>query len=76
MTTQERSAELPAGQCFTRARPARHQGEQQALAVAAIVKLTLGSVLRLPSPVAQSLADALHFLLCGEESAVHAFGRR
>ena len=30
----------------------------------------------LPHTAAQALADALPFLQCGEESAVHAFGRR
>lgn len=30
----------------------------------------------IPADVAQALADTLPFLLCGEESAVHAFGRR
>ena len=48
--------------CFARSRPAS----------AAIVVDAAG----LPLDVAQALADTLPFLRCGEESAVHAFGRR
>ncbi len=79
MTTQERMASLPslpARQCFARARPARQLEERQALPVAATAQLTPDSVAQLPRQTAQALADTLPFLLCGEESAVHAFGRR
>jgi hypothetical protein len=48
--------------CFARARPA--------------VRMLGIDARALPPDVAAALANALPFLRCGEESAVHAFGRR
>jgi rubrerythrin len=53
-----------AGLCFSRLR------NDSGVALEAL------STQDLPAKVAQALADTLPFLLCGEESAVHAFGRR
>jgi hypothetical protein len=58
------STRANAGLCFSRPRPA-----------SAIAPVPLDSI-AIPADVAQALADTLPFLLCGEESAVHAFGRR
>ena len=56
------AASASAPVCFARARSA---------AAAEAIDTT-----GLPHGIAQALADALPFLRCGEESAVHAFGRR
>ena len=68
-------------QCFARARPARRADDPDfsvdtACPPPAACALGPHSAQPLPGAVAQALADTLPFLLCGEESAVHAFGRR
>lgn len=57
------SPRAPAGLCFQRR-------------ASASLPLDRLDVRGLSQATAQALADTLPFLLCGEESAVHAFGRR
>lgn len=64
------NAGAAAAVCFARARAASPESAPRAPNSSAI------DASALPRDVAQALSNALPFLRCGEESAVHAFGRR
>jgi rubrerythrin len=65
--------------CFARDRRGAHATlaePPQPASMRSLSALDTLDTLGLPADVALALADALPFLRCGEESAVHAFGRR
>ncbi len=62
--------------CFARHRRSAHATLADAPESASLRPLSRLDTDGLPADVALALADALPFLRCGEESAVHAFGRR
>ncbi len=62
--------------CFARDRSSARAALAAAPEAASLRLLSSLDTRGLPADVALALADALPFLRCGEESAVHAFGRR